>query len=56
MDSSHEPRKPEPVAPDRLNRVRYALYAPIYDRLVGVFNRHAGKRLKPSVSVRGNTY
>ncbi len=30
-----------PVVPDRLNRFRYALYAPIYDRLAGLF---AGQR------------
>ncbi len=39
MDSSNDTRTPELVVPDRLNRVRYALYAPIYDCLVEIFSR-----------------
>lgn len=39
MDPIPEPGKTERIVPDRLNRFRYALYAPIYDGLVGVFNR-----------------
>lgn len=38
-----------PVAPDRLNRFRYALYAPLYDRLAGIF---AGQRCAAITALR----